>query len=91
MTRIASFDVFDTVLTRAPGSPEAAFLALGRRLSRAGVVAVMPAEFAHAAERRAQQHDLPKHEYALEAESIRSVPDPGDEVAWAARTISRLS
>ncbi|HEY9739746.1 MAG TPA: HAD family hydrolase [Coleofasciculaceae cyanobacterium] len=32
MTKIASFDVFDTVLTRAVGSPESSFLLLGKKL-----------------------------------------------------------
>src|SRR6266487_327166 len=59
MTQIASFDVFDTLLTRAVGSPEALFLALGRRLFQAGLIAVTPEAFARArieAERRAYKN-----------------------------------
>jgi FMN phosphatase YigB (HAD superfamily) len=59
MTIVASFDVFDTVLTRAVGSPEAVFLTLGRRLLQAGLIAVTPQAFAHArieAERRAYKN-----------------------------------
>lgn len=35
---VASFDVFDTLLTRAVGAPEAVFLLLGRRLAAHGIV-----------------------------------------------------
>jgi FMN phosphatase YigB (HAD superfamily) len=48
MIPVASFDVFDTVLTRAVGSPETVFLLLGRRLHRAGLIACTPQEFAQA-------------------------------------------
>lgn len=54
--RVASFDVFDTVLTRAVGSPHGLFLMLGRRLADSGTVALSPEAFAYAraaAERRA--------------------------------------
>jgi FMN phosphatase YigB (HAD superfamily) len=54
--RVASFDVFDTVLTRAVGSPHGLFLMLGRRLAYSGTVALSPEAFAYAraaAERRA--------------------------------------
>lgn len=43
MVVVASFDVFDTLLTRAVGTPQSAFLTLGRRLLRAGVVEATPA------------------------------------------------
>jgi FMN phosphatase YigB (HAD superfamily) len=59
MTEIASFDVFDTVLTRAVGSPEALFLLLGRRLYRQGVIGCTPEAYARAriaAEQRAHKN-----------------------------------
>jgi FMN phosphatase YigB (HAD superfamily) len=58
-TRIAAFDVFDTVLTRALGAPEAVFLAVGRRAALAGLIECTPEAFARAriaAERRAYQN-----------------------------------
>jgi FMN phosphatase YigB (HAD superfamily) len=54
--RVASFDVFDTVLTRAVGSPHGQFLMLGRRLAYSGTITLSPEAFAYAraaAERRA--------------------------------------
>jgi FMN phosphatase YigB (HAD superfamily) len=54
--RLASFDVFDTLLTRAVGSPESVFLALGRRLWAHRIISCSPQAFAAArteAERRA--------------------------------------
>ena len=57
--RVASFDVFDTVITRAVGSPEAAFLLLGRRLYRRRLIHCTPETFARArieAERRAYRN-----------------------------------
>ena len=56
MTRVASFDVFDTVLTRVVGSPGQVFVEVGRRLRQAGVVAVDPQ--AYAAARREALQDL---------------------------------
>lgn len=56
MAQIASFDVFDTVLTRAVGSPSAVFLLLGRRLANMSLIQSTPEAFAcarAAAERRA--------------------------------------
>jgi FMN phosphatase YigB (HAD superfamily) len=53
---VASFDVFDTLLTRAVGSPESAFLILGRWLSAHKQIDCSPEAFARArinAERRA--------------------------------------
>jgi FMN phosphatase YigB (HAD superfamily) len=38
MTKIASFDVFDTVLTRAVGSPESSFLLLGKKLTALSLI-----------------------------------------------------
>ena len=57
--RLASFDVFDTVLTRALGSPESVFLALGRWLRRNSAITCSPETFAHArveAEERAYRN-----------------------------------
>jgi len=56
MSEIASFDIFDTVLTRKTGSPQALFLLLGRRLVRMGLINHSAESFARArieAERRA--------------------------------------
>ncbi len=49
---VASFDVFDTLLTRAVGGPQSLALLLGRRLRERGIVACDPQVFA-AARRRA--------------------------------------
>ena len=46
MTRVFSFDVFDTCLVRLIGSPAAVFLLLGRRARAAGWIGCAPAEFA---------------------------------------------
>lgn len=50
MIRVASFDVFDTVLTRLVGSPGQVFLATGRRLRQAGVVSTDAQAYAAARE-----------------------------------------
>lgn len=42
---IASFDVFDTVLTRKVGSPQSSFLILGRKLKRLDLVKCSPESF----------------------------------------------
>lgn len=58
MTRVFSFDVFDTVLTRAVGSPSAVPCLLGRKLQRAGIVSCSVDAFVEArlaAERRAYE------------------------------------
>jgi hypothetical protein len=58
--RRETFDVFDTALTRAVGSPEAVFLLLGRRLSQEGLIRCSPETFARlriSAEERAH-HNL---------------------------------
>ena len=44
--KVASFDIFDTVLTRRVGNPRAAFLLLGRRLCKQGRIACSPHAFA---------------------------------------------
>ena len=59
MTQIASFDVFDTVLTRAVGSPSTVFLLLGKRLTNMSLIQCTPEAFARAriaAERRAYEN-----------------------------------
>jgi len=45
---ISTFDVFDTVITRAVVAPAAVYLLLGRRLSSVGLVNCTPEAFAHA-------------------------------------------
>lgn len=45
-TRVASFDVFDTLLTRTVGDPHAVALLLGRRLAQSGRIAGDAAAFA---------------------------------------------
>ena len=45
-SRIASFDVFDTVLTRSVGEPASLFLLLGKRLAAQKWIECTPAEFA---------------------------------------------
>src|SRR5260221_4537486 len=45
---LASFDVFDTVLTRSVGTPASVFLLLGRRLSRRGAITCSAEVFARA-------------------------------------------
>lgn len=44
--RLVSFDVFDTVLTRSVGEPDALFLLLGRDLHARGLLACTPETFA---------------------------------------------
>lgn len=56
---VTSFDVFDTVLMRKVGAPEALFLLLGRRLNRRGVMRCTPHTFA--LERR--EADTRAHDY----------------------------
>ena len=58
MRQIASFDVFDTILTRIVDPPESAFLLLGRSLEHQGLISHPPEVFARAriaAEERAHQ------------------------------------
>ena len=45
MKRIASFDVFDTLLTRRVGKPTSLFLILGHRATLAGLVQILPSVF----------------------------------------------
>ncbi len=45
---LASFDVFDTVVTRAVGSPASVFLLLGRRLAQMRLIECSPEAFARA-------------------------------------------
>ncbi|RZM75685.1 HAD family hydrolase [Leptolyngbya iicbica] len=56
MVKIASFDVFDTVLTRTVGSPESSFLLLGKKLQQLSLIDCSAEAFARirqAAEQRA--------------------------------------
>lgn len=56
---VASFEVFDTAITRIAGSPETAFLLLGRRLAYLELINCTPETFARlrvSAERRAQNN-----------------------------------
>ena len=46
VTQVASFDVFDTVLTRRVGNPRSAFLLLGQRLANKGLIACSAEAFA---------------------------------------------
>lgn len=57
----ASFDVFDTLLTRLVGRPEDVFVLVGQHLERDGLITMRPAEFAQlrqSAERAAREHAL---------------------------------
>jgi FMN phosphatase YigB (HAD superfamily) len=59
MSRVSCYDVFDTVLTRAIGSPTTVFLLLGRRLASMSLIPCTSEAFARArvaAERRARQN-----------------------------------
>lgn len=56
MDRVASFDVFDTLMTRTIGGPDEVFAVTGRLLQDRGTVDVPPAVFAAA--RRAAQRVL---------------------------------
>jgi predicted HAD superfamily hydrolase len=58
-TPIASFDVFDTVLTRVVGAPVSVFLLLGHRLQRRGLITCSAEVFARArrdAQKLARRH-----------------------------------
>ena len=61
MIRVASFDVFDTLMTRLVGHPTSVFLLLGRRLNQQEFISCTPEAFARArvsAEHRAySNHD----------------------------------
>jgi FMN phosphatase YigB (HAD superfamily) len=46
--RLFSCDIFDTLLTRAVGSPASVFLLLGRRLAERGLIRCSPEAFRHA-------------------------------------------
>jgi FMN phosphatase YigB (HAD superfamily) len=46
MKTVASFDIFDTVLTRKIGSPKSSFLILGRKLNQLGLIDCSAASFA---------------------------------------------
>jgi predicted HAD superfamily hydrolase len=62
--QIASFDVFDTVITRVVGDPKSVFLLLGKNLLKQSLVTCMPETFARAriqAESRAFQNIGTKH------------------------------
>ncbi|MBW4647073.1 MAG: hypothetical protein KME23_29515 [Goleter apudmare HA4340-LM2] len=48
MTKIASFDVFDTVLTRAFGSPQSGAILLGKKIQYSSLLQYTPEAFAHA-------------------------------------------
>ena len=50
MIRVASFDVFDTLLTRSIGGSRQVFVATGRRLHRAGLVSIEAEAYAAARE-----------------------------------------
>lgn len=59
MKKIASFDIFDTLLTREVGAADSVFLLLGRQLSRQGLISCSAESFAHAriaAESRAHRN-----------------------------------
>ncbi len=56
MTRVMSFDIFDTVLTRLVGAPDRVHHLTGQHLCAAGVITVSPA--AYAAARQHADHDL---------------------------------
>lgn len=45
-TRLVSFDIFETVLTRSVGDPSAAFLLIGQRLQEAGLIEASAESFA---------------------------------------------
>ena len=46
MIHLESFDVFDTLLTRAVGAPTSVFVLLGRLLCERLIVAISPQDFA---------------------------------------------
>src|SRR5258706_10517325 len=67
MKSLASFDVFDTALTRLVGTPSSVFLVLGRRLSRSGLISCSAEAFARAratAQKQARLHQ-PSGEISL--------------------------
>jgi FMN phosphatase YigB (HAD superfamily) len=59
MNKLASFDVFDTVLTRVVGSPHTLFLLLGKRLAGLSAINCKPETFA-CARIDAERHALKK-------------------------------
>jgi predicted HAD superfamily hydrolase len=89
--RIASFDVFDTLLTRTVGRPESLFLWLGNRLAAAGSISCSAEAFASAreeAERRARRNiqggEVTLHEiYAELVWSLNIEAEDRDEIMAA--------
>lgn len=69
---IASFDVFDTLLTRLVGSPKAVFLILGRKLYDEGHLVNTPQEFAYA---RKQAQSLALSKSAGKDVTLRQIYD----------------
>jgi FMN phosphatase YigB (HAD superfamily) len=59
MNKVASFDVFDTVLTRVVGSPHTLFLLVGKRLAGLSLIDCTPETFA-CARIDAERHALKK-------------------------------
>ena len=45
MTSIASFDIFDTLLTRRVGTPTSLFFILGDRAARSGLINITASTF----------------------------------------------
>ncbi|RUR51647.1 HAD family hydrolase [Vreelandella populi] len=69
-SRVASYGIFDTLVTRLVGTPSAVFLLLGRRLCASGLIECTPAAFAEhrrEAERQARQI---AHPYDVTLETI---------------------
>lgn len=88
MARIASVDVFDTVLTRTLGGPREVFVESGRQLRRAGVVTVDPPVYALAREEAVRDltTDIGRHPTlaAIAAEVTSRLGLPAE----AARTVA---
>jgi FMN phosphatase YigB (HAD superfamily) len=79
--RVASFDVFDTVLTRLTGGPRQVFAATGRRLRRDGVLDLDPEAYAAAREQAISilTSDIARHPplAAIVAELVARLALPG--------------
>ena len=91
MKQIASFDVFDTLLTRRVATPTSLFLILGDRAAHAGLVQVLPSVFREhrvKAEEEARA-SAPGREATLE-EIHRALSSRLGIPAAAGETLSRL-
>ncbi len=84
--RIASFDIFDTVLTRRVADPRSAFLLLGRKLASSGHITCSSHAFARA--RTGAEQRMFRNSGGLDSSvNLRDIYDElGSSLHWSAST-----